>query len=179
MGDGPELEHFGDAQRMIGHRDRAEHTYSRAIELLNAIGSIDTPYAIANLALVLMESGRWPEASEHMQDAVLWTERTGAKKAGLMVNTVALHTDARTHDWSAWDRRVERVRPILKSRLGDPDLAKAALEAARYGESVGQGARMDFAWEVAISQLERLGRASKAKKVRHEWVRAQSLRSDI
>ena len=71
MGDGPELEHFGDAQRMIGHRDRAEHTYSRAIELLNAIGSIDTPYAIANLALVLMESGRWPEASEHMQDAVL------------------------------------------------------------------------------------------------------------
>ena len=55
-----------------------------------------------------------------------------------MVNTVALHTDARTHDWSAWDRRVERVRPILKSRLGDPDLAKAALEAARYGESVGE-----------------------------------------
>jgi hypothetical protein len=160
---------IGDAERFLGNQTQAEAAYRVASDILHAIGSIDAPYGDANLAIALMEQRRWLDAAERISIAVEGAKRIGSRKSQLLISAVALLTDARTHSWDAWDERTVLLQPMIEGTLADLDVATSALEAARYGDSVGETQRADFAWTLAIRQFELLGKDGQADTARREW----------
>ncbi len=65
--------------------------------------------------------------------------------------------------------RVERVQPLMDSDFADIEVANCAYRAARHSDAMGESARADFAWALAIRQFELLNLEDRAEETRQEW----------
>ena len=160
---------IGDAERYMGNLEAAEAAHRLSAELLASIGTFDAVYGQANLALCQMERGHWQTAHETLATAIVSAQSCGSRKVGLIVNCIALLTDAKLERWVDWDKRVAFLQPMLDSSFADLDIAECALKAARHGDALGQQSRTDFAWTLAIRQFRLLDFEERAEAVRQEW----------
>ena len=160
---------IGDAERYMGNFVEAEAAHRMSAQLLSSIGTFDAVYGDANLALVQMDQEMWEQAHVTITRAVDAAQNCGSRKAQLVINAIALLTDAKMEDWDAWDQRVELLQPMLDSTFADLDIAQCALAAARHGDALGQIGRTDFAWSLAILQLRLLNQDERAESARKEW----------
>ncbi len=160
---------IGDAERYMGNYGEAEAAHRLSAQLLSSIGTFDAVYGDANIALVQMDQEQWSEAHVTIGRAVESARTCGSRKARLVINALALLTDAKMGDWASWDERVELLQPMLESTYAELDIAECALAAARHGDSVGENGRTDFAWTLAILQLRLLNFDERAEQARQEW----------
>ena len=166
---------IGDAERAAKNFSKAEAAHVEATGILKQIGSFDSVYGGANLALIQMEQGRWEAAHATMDKAVVAADRLGHVKARLMINCIALWHDAKRERWSDWDQKSVLLQGMNDRALADPDLAWTLLGAAREAGKRGQPERSEFAWDLALRQYELLSRTEELAALRNERSRARAL----
>ena len=163
---------LGDAERLLGDLNLAEMSYREAAAQLHATRSIDAPYSDANLGIVLMELGRFAEASQAFEKAIEQVGQIGTQKAYLSIMAVSLCCDANLHAFSRFDTKIVELQALMTTTLADLDIAIFAHKCAEDLTLQGERDRAEFVWQLAIRQYEILGRPQTAEEIRAQW-RAQ------
>ncbi len=156
---------LGDVVRGAGDPARAAALYREAADLGEAIGSGDAAFAAVNLALLLVDSGRWDEARLRLERARAEFERQGRSPLVAAVGAFLLPCLAASGDWPAWDDLLSEARAGLdRSGFVDPDVARAAERAADLAVEAGQRRQAHDALELARAQWLALGETRRAEE---------------
>ena len=149
---------LGDVARYDGDLVEAERWYRQAIRLKNAVGSIAEDTEL-NLAVTLVEMGRYPEARERIEHVETRARRVGHPVILAFCAVTSLPCDAWAADWGAWDARWHDMQLFTDGKLAEPDAIRSLRLAASLAASVGETERADHAEALAAAQEEALGRA--------------------
>ncbi len=154
---------LGDLTRYAGDLDAAEAYYTESRALYAAVDAVDLPIAESNLALVAFARGRVAEARRRLEAArtMSWT----GHELRVIIHALLLPVVAAEGDWRAWDTHMAAVGPLLEGRIGEPDAAAAARDAAERAEAAGQAQRAIAARRLALRQYETLGRRDEAAAI--------------
>ncbi len=150
---------LGDVARYRGDLVEAENWYRQALRLKSAVASQADDTEL-NLALTLVELGRYPEARARIEQVM---QRARAVRHPVILAFCAvtmLPCDAYTADWFSWDARWEDMGLFTDGKLAEPDAVRALRLAADLAATVGEIERAQQAEELARMQEEALGRAA-------------------
>ncbi len=149
---------LGDVARYRGDLAEAERWYRQALRLKNAVASQADDTEL-NLALTLVELGRYPEARARIEQVV---ERARVVNNAVILAfgaVVMLPCDAYTADWFSWDARWHDMRLFTEGKLAEPDAVRALRLASDLAATAGELERAEQAEDLARLQEEALGRA--------------------
>lgn len=150
---------LGDMHRRQGEVEAAEQQYRLAAESYDAIGSDDRVYPTINLALLLTESGRYPEARDLARSARAAFERQGRHAMVGACSIVMLPALAAEERWRTFDVESGRGRKSLEETgFKELDIARMAQLAGDVATGRGDAARARAAYEIALAQYEGLQR---------------------
>ncbi|MEZ4435246.1 MAG: tetratricopeptide repeat protein [bacterium] len=152
---------LGDVARYDGDLAEAERWYRQALRLKNAVGSIAEDTEL-NLAVTLIEMGRYPEARERIEGVEARARRVGHPVILAFCAVTALPCDAWSADWASWDARWHDLDLFVEGKLAEPDAARSLRLAASMAASVGEDERAERADALAAAQEEILGRVRPA-----------------
>jgi len=148
----------GEILRARGDLDGARLAYGQALAVHEAIGSGEVPLMRTNLALALMQAGRFDRAEPMLEASLDVTPPGRFDLLRLFILIALLPCDARRGDWSAWEAHLAEALELgLKSRF-EVDFADVLEMAARGAEASGRDVEAGAAWEVAECQWRGLGR---------------------
>jgi len=165
-GEGMSLNALGEIQRHQGDLKRAESTYRAAQDRLQAIGSPDVAYPRVNLALVLLDRGRYREARRRLEEGLATFESQGRQPMIGCVHLALLPCLAHFYDWTAWDTHFQSAVTILEETgIKDVDLARLASKAGDMAQKARKRSRAKEAWTFALEHFRELGQREKAREV--------------
>ncbi|MCB9553418.1 MAG: protein kinase [Myxococcales bacterium] len=157
---------LGDIARYGGELDTAERCYRESCRLYGGIGSFDAIAADGNLALVLIETERYDEARRLLEHVVLRADGAHSHELSQIFRACLLPCRAADRDWRAWDATFGRITALRTAALVEPDVARTARRAAELALTAGEPARAAQACDLAIAQLDGLGRGDDADALR-------------
>ncbi|MEZ4432584.1 MAG: protein kinase [bacterium] len=155
---------LGEIARDRGDRATAERHYRESLRLFGSLGSFDALTAEANLALVLVEGGRYAEARARFEALVERTRATGNRELIAIFRACLLPCLAAARDWAEWDATFAAIEPLCAGRLVEPDVLRCAERAAGLATEAGEHARAAAAWALVVAQVEGMGRDSRAAR---------------
>ncbi|MBI2898347.1 MAG: protein kinase [Deltaproteobacteria bacterium] len=157
---------LAEVARLEGDLEAAEAGYRAALDRFRALGSASASIPELNLALVLVQRGRWDETGVLLPELLAKLER---ENRGLLVGVLhaclTAHAAA-TRDWPAWDRHLEACRRIFdQTGAFDVDIAQVAAIAGDLAAAAGEAARAADARSLARRHFTGLGRTDDAKRL--------------
>ena len=156
----------GELARLRGDLPSAEACYRDALTDWEALDSIDTAVARANLGLVLSARGRFADARSTLEAALRRFVAEGRDDLRAATQIALLTSVAAARDWTAWETLItEGTATLDRVGLKYVDVAREAERAGERAWQAGSPARADDAWALAEAQWEALGRPEDAARV--------------
>jgi len=157
---------LAESARFRGDLQEAEAGYRRALEIGQSIGTGDQILQRANLTLVVLARGRYPEARSMFENMCKEVEQSGRRAllGGCHLGLTACA--AAMNDLPSTELHFRLARALLEETGAvDPDNAQSAETAANllWEHHHAQWARA--LWELALHQWEGLGRTEDAERV--------------
>ncbi len=157
---------LGEVARYSGDLAGAERRYAGALEGFEAIGSGDAAIAEANLAVVVLEQGRYDRARQLLDRSLVRFEQEGLKHFMGLLHALLLPCCAAAGSWGSWQHHFDEAVGLLEETgYVEPDGARAARLAAAIAAEAGQPERARDALGFAASQLRLLGREDELSEV--------------
>lgn len=158
---------LGELHRLRGALPEAERAYREALDLWEAVGSLDVPVVRANLGLVLSARGDFVAARRAFEEALRSFAADGRDDLVAAVHVIRLVPLAAAAMWEDFGRSLERARDLLdRTGFVYVDVAREAERAGDHAERRGETRLARAAREVALSQWEGLSRSEDADRVR-------------
>ncbi len=158
---------LAESARFRGDLEEAEAGYRRALEIGQSIGTGDKILQIANLALVVLARGRYPEARRMFQELSRPVEESGRRAllAGCHLGHMACV--AAMNDIPSTEKHFRLARALLEETGAvDPDNARSAETAAVLLWENCHQSWARASWELALQQWEALGRSDDVVRVK-------------
>ena len=164
---------LGELHRLRGALPEAEQRYAEALELWEAVGSIDVPVVRANLGLVQSARGDFAAARRSFEDARRTFAADGRADLEAALCIIGLPPLAAGGRWGEFERSLERGRALLaETRFIYVDVAREAERAGDLAERRGEATPALGAREVALEQWQGLSRQEDVDRVRAKLHRA-------
>lgn len=156
----------GELARLQEDLATAERFYREALTAWEALDSIDTAIARANLGLVLTVQGKFADAKRILEAARQRFAAEGRDDLTACAEISLLTPAAAARDWAAWDRLLPSALAALdRCGLVYLDVAREAERAAERAWHAGSVARAKRAWDLSARQYRALHRAEDAARV--------------
>ena len=166
-GEGITLNALGEVLRYQGDMKRAEATYRSSLKRLKAIGSPDESYPRLNLALLLIDRGRYREARRRLEESLEILIRLHRQPIIGLVHMAHLPCLGHFREWPAWDLHFSKAQQILnETGMKDIDVARLAVQAGEITLKAGAMDRTRNIWEFAADHWEVLGHPGRAQQLR-------------
>ena len=164
---------LGELHRLRGALPEAEDRYAEALELWEAVGSIDVPVVRANLGLVQSARGDFVSARRSFEDARRVFASDGRVDLEAALCIIGLPPLAAGGRWREFERSLERGRALLaETRFIYVDVAREAERAGDLADRRGEATLALAAREVSLEQWQGLSRHEDADRVRAKLHRA-------
>ncbi len=158
---------LGELHRLRGALPEAEQHYAEALELWEAVGSIDVPVVRANLGLVQSARRDFLAARRSFEEARRSFVADGRADLEAAICIIGLPPLAAGGRWGEFERSLERGRILLaETRFVYVDVAREAERAGDLAARRGEAALAVGAREVALEQWQGLSRDEDASRVR-------------
>jgi eukaryotic-like serine/threonine-protein kinase len=158
---------LGELHRLRGALPEAERAYAEALDLWEAVGSIDVPVVRANLGLVQSARGDFVAARRSFEDARRTFAADGRTDLEAALCVIGLPPLAASGRWGEFERSLVRGRALLdETRFIYVDVAREAERAGDLAERRGEATLALAAREVSLEQWEGLSRREDADRVR-------------
>jgi hypothetical protein len=104
---------LGEPARWDGRLEDAERLYTESRDHFRAIGAFEAVLPEANIGVLRIIQGRYPEARRLLEDAARTGEARGARLPLGAISLFLLPCAASSGDFAEWDRLMRRAQELL------------------------------------------------------------------
>ena len=157
---------LGEICRLENQLGEAGRYYRLALEKMDELGLAEATIPRLNLALVMLQQGKYEEAQPLIAHAHAQFTRSGSKSRLSLTHLLSLVCETAQGIWIDWDYHLSQARVLLAdSGFVDIDIAMCATEAGELAFTAGFSDRAIDAWDLAMDQWNVLDRPEDANKV--------------
>lgn len=158
---------LGEVARIAGEFELAERRYRRNIKLYTDLGYQGLLVAAWNLALVMLQTGRWSEARAQLEATLAEVMASGEPHLRAAAEVELAVCEAAQGHREACARRLDEAAVLLaETGYLDIDIAIFAELTAEQATQRGWAAEAASAWAIAIDSWTRLDRPEAAAAAR-------------